>query len=161
MSTEIIPAERIAQTIIHLRGQKVILDYSLATLYGVETRALKQAVRRSSNKFPGDFMFELSTGEIGNLVSQSVIPTIQKLGGATPMAFTEQGVAMLSSVLKSERAKRVGEHTRLACWRGRPRHRKLSLFSSNFALRSAQKECFSASRRKEHASRGRSPIPCA
>src|SRR3977135_3691080 len=112
-------------------------------------------------------MLELSAKEINSLVSQSVIPAVRKLGGATPMAFTEQGVAMLSSVLNSERAvkvniaimrafvklretletnrelarkfseldKRVGERTRLACWRRRPRHRELP-----------SKRCFSASR---------------
>jgi hypothetical protein len=120
MSTAIIPAEQIAQTIIHLRGQKVMLDYSLAALYGVETRALKQAVRRNSNTFPGDFMFELSTGEIGNLVSQSVIPTMQKLGGATPMAFTEQGVAMLMTPTKLRHE--IGFHVRKKSARYRTRN---------------------------------------
>jgi len=107
MSKEIVPIERIAGSIVYLRGQKVILDYDLATLYGIETRALKQAVRRNLNRFPDDFMLELSAKEINSLVSQSVIPAVRKLGGATPMAFTEQGVAMLSSVLNSERAVKV------------------------------------------------------
>jgi len=84
-----------------------MLDFDLAELYGVETRALKQAVRRNLDRFPADFMFELSTPEIKNLVSQTVIPTRGKLGGATPYAFTEQGVAMLSSVLRSPRAVQV------------------------------------------------------
>src|SRR5437016_9231496 len=84
-----------------------MLDFDLAELYGVETRALKQAVRRNLDRFPADFMFILSTGEIKNLVSQTVIPGRGKLGGATPMAFTEQGVAMLSSVLRSPRAVQV------------------------------------------------------
>ena len=84
-----------------------MLDFDLAELYGVETRALKQAVRRNLDRFPADFMFEISTAEIKNLVSQTVIPTRGKLGGATPMAFTEQGVAMLSSVLRSSRAVQV------------------------------------------------------
>jgi hypothetical protein len=107
MSKDIVPIERIAGSIVYLRGQKVILDYDLATLYGIETRALKQAVRRNLNRFPDDFMLELSAKEINSLVSQSVIPAVRKLGGATPMAFTEQGVAMLSSVLNSERAVKV------------------------------------------------------
>jgi hypothetical protein len=107
MSKEIIPIDRIAQSIFVLRGQKVMLDFDLAALYEVETRALKQAVRRNLDRFPGDFMFELSAREIGSLVSQSVIPAVQKLGGASPMAFTEQGVAMLSSVLNSKRAVKV------------------------------------------------------
>ena len=107
MSKEIIPIEGIAQSILYLRGQKVILDYQIAALYGIETRILKQAFRRNLDRFPGDFMFELSAKEIGGLVSHFVIPGVGKLGGATPMAFTEQGVAMLSSVLKSKRAVRV------------------------------------------------------
>ena len=71
------------------------------------TKALNQAIKRNRNRFPDDFMFELSAAEIKNLVSQTVIPTRGKLGGATPMAFTEQGVAMLSSVLRSSRAVQV------------------------------------------------------
>jgi hypothetical protein len=90
-----------------VRGQKVLLDYDLAELYGVETRALKQAVRRNRDRFPCDFLFELSEGEIDDMVSQNVIPGRGKLGGASPMAFTEQGVAMLSSVLRSPRALQV------------------------------------------------------
>lgn len=93
--------------ILHVRGQKVLLDYDLAELYGVETRALKQAVRRNRDRFPSDFLFELSDGEIEAMVSQNVIPGRGKLGGASPMAFTEQGVAMLSSVLRSSRALQV------------------------------------------------------
>jgi hypothetical protein len=81
-----------------------MLDYDLATLYGVETRALKQAVRRNLNRFPSDFMFALTKEEIDALVSQNVIPGRGKMGGAVPMAFTEQGVAMLSGVLRSQRA---------------------------------------------------------
>ena len=107
MSKAIIPLRQIAQGILHLRGQKVILDYDLARLYGIETRALKQAVRRNRERFPSDFMFELSISEIEGVVSQSVIPSRRRFGGARPMAFTEQGVAMLSSVLKSERAVKV------------------------------------------------------
>jgi hypothetical protein len=99
--------DRIAKSIFFLRGQKVMLDFDLASLYGIETRVLKQAVRRNLKRFPADFMFGLSATEIGVVVSQSVIPTRRKFGGATPMAFTEQGVAMLSSVLSSERAVKV------------------------------------------------------
>lgn len=107
MSNKITPVELIANGIIYVRRQKVMLDYSLAELYGIETRALKQAVRRNHGRFPADFMFHLSAAEVKNLVSQSVIPNVQKTGGAAPMAFTEQGVAMLSSVLNSERAVKV------------------------------------------------------
>jgi hypothetical protein len=98
---------QVAKRILLVRGQNVMLDFDLAELYGVETRALKQAVRRNLARFPADFMFELSAGEIKNLVSQTVIPTRGKLGGATPMAFTQEGVAMLSSVLRSPRAVQV------------------------------------------------------
>ena len=90
--------------ILLLRHQRVMLDFYLAELYAVETRALKQAVRRNPDRFPEDFMFELSAKEVQMLVSQNVIPGLGKLGGAIPMAFTEQGVAMLSSVLNSPRA---------------------------------------------------------
>jgi hypothetical protein len=107
MSKAIIPVQQIAQGILHLRGQKVILDYDLSRLYGIETRALKQAVRRNRERFPADFMFELSAPEIEIVVSQFVIPSRRRMGGARPMAFTEQGVAMLSSVLNSERAVKV------------------------------------------------------
>jgi len=96
--------EIIENRIIELRGQKVMLDFHLAELYEIETRALKQAVRRNTNRFPADFMFELTQNEIDSLVSQFVIPSKSKLGGAIPFAFTEQGVAMLSSVLNSEKA---------------------------------------------------------
>lgn len=97
----------IQSKVFTLRGQKVLLDFDLAELYEVETRILKQAVRRNIERFPVDFMFELSDMEITNLVSQNVIPSKGQLGGAFPFAFTEQGVAMLSSVLKSKKALQV------------------------------------------------------
>lgn len=95
------------QRILILREQRVMLDFHLAELYGVETRALKQAVRRNPDRFPADFMFELTPEEARLLVSQTVIPSLSQLGGAVPMAFTEQGVAMLSSVLRGDRAVKV------------------------------------------------------
>ncbi|MCH9028031.1 MAG: ORF6N domain-containing protein [Bacteroidetes bacterium] len=98
------PTENAINKILIIRNQKVILDRDLALLYKVETRALKQAVKRNIKRFPSDFMFVLIKKEIDLLVSQNVIPSKSYLGGANPMAFTEQGVAMLSSVLKSERA---------------------------------------------------------
>lgn len=94
----------ITQKIIEIRGHKVLLDFDLAELYNTETRTLKQAVRRNLNRFPEDFMFELTEEEVKDLVSQSVIPSKSKLGGAIPFAFSEQGVAMLSSVLNNEKA---------------------------------------------------------
>jgi phage regulator Rha-like protein len=87
-----------------VRGNKVILDADLAELYGVETRVLKQAVRRNKKRFPADFMFELTKEENQSLRSQNVILERGKHSKYLPFAFTEQGVAMLSSVLNSERA---------------------------------------------------------
>lgn len=96
--------ELIKRSILEIRGKKVMLDMDLATIYEVETRVLKQAVRRNIDRFPEDFMFELTNTEMSNLVSQTVIPRFNNFGGAKPFAFTEQGVAMLSSVLKSKKA---------------------------------------------------------
>ena len=104
MSKPSLAVEKIAPLVLWIRHEKVLLDFHLAELYGVETRALKQAVRRNRDRFPPDFMFEVSEQEEKDLVSQNVIPGRGKLGGARPMAFTEQGVAMLSSVLRSRRA---------------------------------------------------------
>jgi len=120
MSKEIIPAEQIALRIRHFRGEKVLLDFDLAALYDVETRILNQAVRRNADRFPADFMFQLTSEEAEKL-SQVVTPSIAGHGVSNssqivmssgkyrgkryrPYAFTEQGVAMLSSVLNSESA---------------------------------------------------------
>jgi hypothetical protein len=105
----IIPLERIEKAIFIVRGQKVIFDQELAELYGVQTKALKQAVKRNLDRFPEDFMFELTDSEFRNLRSQIVTSSSEQWGGPRyrPMAFTEQGVAMLSSVLRSKRAVQV------------------------------------------------------
>ena len=96
----------IQNNIFEVRGCRVMLDYHLAELYQVETRALKQAVKRNIERFPSDFMFVLTQEEANLLlsigVSQNVIPLDYNFGVAMPMAFTEQGVAMLSSVLRSK-----------------------------------------------------------
>jgi len=97
-------AERIRQTIFLIRGQKVILDVHLADLYEVETRALIQAVTRNRTRFPRDFMFQLTKREFASLRSQIVISNIRGGRRSAPYAFTEHGVAMLSSVLRSNRA---------------------------------------------------------
>jgi hypothetical protein len=94
----------IANKIVVIRDEKVILDVHLAELYEVETRALKQAVRRNKDRFPDDFMYELTESEVDAVVSQNVIPSKKHFGGAAPFAFTENGVAMLSSILKSKKA---------------------------------------------------------
>ncbi len=90
-----------------MREEKVILDTHLAELYSVENRVLKQAVRRNLDLFPDDFMFILTDKEVEIVVTQNVIVKKQYLGGSNPYAFTETGVAMLSSVLKSKRAKEM------------------------------------------------------
>jgi hypothetical protein len=103
-SAALLPVERIESTILLLRGHKVMLDAVLADLYCVETRVLVQAVKRNLDRFPADFMFQLTVEEFDDLRSQSV--TSSQWGGRRypPYAFTEQGVAMLSTVLHSPRA---------------------------------------------------------
>jgi|SRR5882672_2529999 len=102
----LITASRIEESILLLHGQKVLLDSTLAVLYGVQTKVLMQAVQRNRSRFPPDFMFPLSNQEVANLKSQFVTSS---WGGRRklPHAFTEQGVAMLSSVLNSPQAIRV------------------------------------------------------
>lgn len=123
----LIPAERIERQILLLRGQKVLLDFQLAGLYGVETKALNQAVKRNSERFPEDFMFQLSEEEMSQIMRSQIVTasteiseSAQESAGSlrsqnvtlkrgqhlkyAPYAFTEQGVAMLSSVLRSSRA---------------------------------------------------------
>ncbi len=107
MTTEnasvLIPDERIMDKIFLIRGQKVMLDRDLAELYGLDTKVLKQQVRRNLNRFPDDFMFELTENEFSNLRSQFVTSS---WGGIRylPMVFSEHGVLMLSSVLNSKKA---------------------------------------------------------
>lgn len=103
----IVPVERIERRILLLRGQKVMLRGDLAVLYDVEPRALVQAVKRNLDRFPADFMFQLTRAEFANLKSQTVTSSWGGVRRATPYAFTEQGVAMLSSVLNSPRAVKV------------------------------------------------------
>jgi len=100
------PVEIVAQRIVLVRGQRVLLDRDLAALYGVETRALNQAVKRNRGRFPDDFMFDLSRDEILS-ISQFVTSSPGLKFSRHVLAFTEQGVAMLSSVLRSERAVQV------------------------------------------------------
>ena len=107
MKREIIPAARIAQSIHLIRGQKVMLSQDLAELYGVAVKALNQAVKRHVTRFPADFVFQLTSNEFDNLKSQFVTSSWGGLRRALPYAFTEEGVAMLSSVLNSERAVKV------------------------------------------------------
>ncbi len=103
MSREI-TVEDIGHRILSLRKKKVILDFDLSKLYGVETRALNQAVKRNKERFPTDFMFRLSAAEWEQTSSQIVMRSKDRGKRYRPYAFTEEGVAMLSSVLRSERA---------------------------------------------------------
>ncbi len=101
----IIPDEIITNKIYLIRNQKVMLDRDLAELYQVETKRLKESVRRNINRFPDDFMFELTKNELENWRTQFATSNSEKMGlRYAPMVFTEQGVAMLSSVLNSDRA---------------------------------------------------------
>lgn len=105
---ELVTTEQITEKIYFIRGVRVMLDRDLAALYRVETKHLKQSVRRNINRFPDDFMFELSKEEFANLRSQSAPSTFDKRSlRYAPMVFTEQGVAMLSSVLRNDRAIQV------------------------------------------------------
>ena len=104
----LVPVERIEKAILLIRGQKVMLDSDLATLYGVTTFNLNKAVKRNLDRFPADFMFQLTVDEATNLTFQNGISSSQHGGRRTlPYAFTQEGVAMLSSVLRSPRAVQI------------------------------------------------------
>jgi hypothetical protein len=103
----IVPIEKVIEKIYLLRGLRVMFDKDLAALYGVKNKVLKQAVRRNIDRFPFDFMFELSKKEYQSLRSQNVTLKRGQHSKYLPFVFTEQGVAMLSSVLKSEKAVHV------------------------------------------------------
>ncbi len=107
MSKDIIPIQQVAQTIRFLREERVLLDFDLARLYGVTTGNLNKTVRRNRDRFPADFMFQLTAEETKSLIFQFGISKGRGGRRHFPYAFTEQGVAMLSSVLNSERAVRV------------------------------------------------------
>ncbi|MBP6430979.1 MAG: ORF6N domain-containing protein [Ferruginibacter sp.] len=96
--------QKILNRIYVVRGEKIMLDKDLAELFRIETRVLKQAVKRNTDRFPKDFMFEMTAKEIDSMVSQNVIPSKSYFGGARPFCFTEQGVTMLSCILNSKTA---------------------------------------------------------
>ncbi len=102
--SRIVVVEQIERKIYFVRNTKVMLDKDLALLYGVKAFRLREQVKRNNSRFPEDFMFQLDDKEIDFMVSQNAIPSRKYLGGFRPYVFTEQGVAMLSSVLKSIRA---------------------------------------------------------
>jgi ORF6N domain len=105
-NTNLIPIERIEKTIYLIRGEKVMLDRDLAKLYDVSTAAFNQAVRRNRERFPEDFMFQLTPAEVAELNRSQIVIGSQKHRDprSRPYAFTEQGVAMLSTALRSKRA---------------------------------------------------------
>lgn len=99
-----IPDEIVMNKIFLIRGQKVMLDRDLSELYGVRAIRLREQVKRNQERFPENFMLQLTEKEVEIMVSQNAIPSKQHLGGSLPYAFTEHGVLMLANVLKSERA---------------------------------------------------------
>ena len=130
VSKSIIPSETITSKIHLIRNGKGLLDADLAELYGVETRVLKQAVRRNQDRFPEDFMFQLNAEEWKSLRSQTVILKRGQHSKYPPYAFTEQGVAMLSSVLKSKQA----IHTNIAIMRTFVQMRKFLQSQEDLAI---------------------------
>ncbi len=107
MDEKEISIEIVATKILMVRGKRVMLDSDLAELYGVKAIALRQQVKRNRERFPGDFMFQLTLKESHMLVSQNVIPSVKHLGGFLPYVFTQEGVAMLSSVLNCKQEVQV------------------------------------------------------
>jgi hypothetical protein len=99
---ELVVQGEIGSHIFTLRGKEVMLDRDLAELYQVKARRLREQVKRNSKRFPDDFMFQLNESEVETMVSQNAIPSKQHLGGSLPYVFTEQGVYMLATVLKSD-----------------------------------------------------------
>ena len=135
---KIVSVERVQQVIYFIRGQKVMLDSDLAAMYGVETFNLNKAVKRNSDRFPPDFMFQLTKEEADSLRFQNGMSKTEGRGGRRylPYAFTEQGVAMLSSVLKSKRAIQVN----VAIMRAFVRFREALSTSKVLALKLAELE---------------------
>lgn len=104
---ELIKLEKIQTKIFTIRGQQIMLDKDLALFYGVKPIRLREQIKRNPNRFPEDFVFQLAESEVDFMVSQNAIPSRQSLGGYLPFVFTEQGVAAVSGVLKSEKADEV------------------------------------------------------
>ena len=104
LNTVSIPDEVVMKKIYMIRGHKVMLDRDLAEIYGVKAIRLREQVKRNKERFPENFMMQLTEAEVEDMVSQNAIPSKQVLGGAFPYLFTEHGVLMLSNVLKSEKA---------------------------------------------------------
>jgi len=122
---ELVIQGEISSTIITLRGKQVMLDRDLAELYGVKSIRLREQVKRNNERFPNDFMFQLTDKEVELMVSQNAIPSKQHLGGALPYAFTEEGIYMLATVLNSK----VAVQTNIAIIRT---FKKLREFSKHY-----------------------------
>jgi hypothetical protein len=134
-SLSVISSENIENRIYFIRGHKVMLDSDLAALYGVHTGRLNEQVKRNTKRFPGDFMFRLTKDEYYNLISQNAISSY---GGRRkwPLAFTEQGIAMLSGILNSDRAIAVN----IAIMRAFVRIRQLITFNKDLVQKLAEIE---------------------
>ena len=104
VKTAVIPDEVVTDKIYFIRGYKVMLDKDLAGLYGVKAIRLREQVKRNHDRFPGNFMFQLTDQEVDGMVSQNAIASKKHLGGSLPYAFTEHGILMLANVLKSKQA---------------------------------------------------------
>lgn len=100
----LVPTETVEKRIFLIRGFRVMLDTHLAEMYGIKAFRLREQVKRNQDRFPGDFMFQLNNQEVEILMSQNAIPSARHLGGYLPHVFTQEGVAMLSSVLRSKQA---------------------------------------------------------
>ena len=132
MSQAVVPIDSVEKQILLIRGHRVILDSDLARMYGVATKVLLQSVKRNRSRFPADFMFQLTKGELVNLRSQ-IVTSRDSYGGRRflPFVFTEEGVAMLSGVLRSNRAIRVN----IAIMRAFVRLREITSAHKEFALK--------------------------
>lgn len=122
---ELVVQGEISSKIVTLRDKQVMLDRDLSQLYGVKSIRLREQVKRNSERFPNDFMFQLTDKEVASMVSQNAIPSKQHLGGALPYAFTEEGIYMLATVLNSK----VAVQTNIAIIRT---FKKLREFSKHY-----------------------------
>lgn len=134
---QVIPSETIDRHIYVIRDHRVMLDRDLAELYDVKAIALRQQVKRNVERFPEDFMFQLTDQEVDALVSQNVIPDRRSLGGSLPYVFTQEGVAMLSSVLRSEKAIQVN----ITIMRAFVRMREIMIAHKDLSHRLDEMEC--------------------
>jgi hypothetical protein len=143
-SGHLIPTERLDSAILEIRGERVMLDYDLAAIYGVTTKALNQAVKRNRDRFPADFMFELTLDEKDELVTNCDRLAALKHSSSIPYAFTEHGAVMLASILKSKRAVEVS----VFVVRAFIRMRRMLADQRRFAIKLAELESKSAAHDK-------------